>query len=105
MMRDLLQEYNNTDQILEIICDKDTRLILESTRDFAKSANQIILECNLAQSTTYRKLKKLVQLNLLSVKYVIGKYPSREMRYRSNLCLFRGNPLFQSKISDTYSGR
>lgn|SRR5574340_1422751 len=97
MMRDLVQEYNNADQIYEIICDRDTRLILESTRDFSKSANQIILECNLAQSTAYRKLKRLMQLNLLRVKYIMGDYGRWEMRYHSNLCLFRDQSLFSKQ--------
>ena len=97
MMRDLVQEHNNADQIYEIICNRDTRLILESTRDFPKSANQIILECNLAQSTAYRKLKRLMQLNLLRVKYIMGDYGRWEMRYHSNLCLFRDQSHFSKQ--------
>ncbi|HKU32339.1 MAG TPA: hypothetical protein VJR22_00650 [Candidatus Nitrosotalea sp.] len=72
----------------KILSDRDTKLILESTYDVSKSANQIILESNLAQSTTYRKLKRLVETNLLQIEYVVGMSGRWEMRYKTNACLF-----------------
>ncbi|MGI0046504.1 MAG: hypothetical protein ACREBB_04870 [Nitrosotalea sp.] len=75
-----------------ILFDRCARLILESTYDVAKSANQIILDSNIAQSTAYRKLKKMTDMNFLHVNYVVGEHGKWEMRYRSNLCLFDNKP-------------
>jgi predicted transcriptional regulator len=58
----------------EGIFDTDTKRILESTKDMSKSASQIISECNIAQSTAYKKLKKLAQMNLLRTKHVFREY-------------------------------
>lgn len=96
-MAQRITSLENKDMIFEAVADKDVRTILESTRDFYKSANQIILECNLAQSTAYRKLKRLARLNIINVKYVMGEYSGMEMRYRSNLCLFIGKTLFSKQ--------
>lgn len=74
----------------KLLSDRDTRLILESTVAEPKSANQIILESNIAQSTAYRKLKKLVCMNVLKIEYVVGMNRRWEMRYRSNLHLNPG---------------
>lgn len=71
-----------------VITDRDAKLILASTNDKAKSANQIIVESNLAQSTAYRRLKRLASLNLLRIEYVIGECGRWEMRYKNNICLF-----------------
>lgn len=70
-----------------IVFGMDTKRILESTKDMSKSTNEIISECNVAQSTAYRKLKKLTRVKFLRIKYVIGKSGRWEMRYQSNLCL------------------
>lgn len=67
--------------------DRDIRSILGLTYEKAKSANQIIVESNVAPSTAYRKLKKLVTLNFLQVEYVIGNHGRWETRYKKNLCL------------------
>lgn len=79
----------NKDTTFETIADKDVKAILESTRDLPKSAQQIISECNIAESTAYRKLNRLVCQNLLNVKYVVGQCCRWEMRYTSNLCLLK----------------
>jgi response regulator of citrate/malate metabolism len=84
-MSQLIQEVDDQQKLSKIILERETRRILESTMDF-KSANQIILECNISQSTAYRKIKRLVELNLLRVKHVMGEYGRWEMRYQSNLC-------------------
>ncbi|MGI0073441.1 MAG: hypothetical protein ACREA3_06490 [Nitrosotalea sp.] len=73
--------------ISEIILDTYTKRILESTRDVPKSTNQIISECNIAQSTAYRKLKKLAQMNLLRSRHVFSESGNWETKYQSNLCL------------------
>lgn len=70
-------------KISDIINERESRRILESTKDF-KSAKQIILECNISQSTAYRKIKKLADMNLLSVKHIMGEYGKWEAQYRSN---------------------
>ncbi len=83
-----VQSSGKTGSYERAISDRDTRLILESTRDIAKSVYQIINESNLAQSTAYRKLKRLANLNFLKIEYVIGENGRWEMRYKNNLCLF-----------------
>lgn len=88
-MAQRITSLENKDPILEIIADRDVRTLLESTRDFPKSAQQIISECNLAESTAYRKLNRLVCRNLLNVRYAVGQSCRWEMRYRSNLCLLK----------------
>ncbi|MDE1830480.1 MAG: hypothetical protein KGI25_09175 [Thaumarchaeota archaeon] len=88
LMPDQIQRSGKTDPYERVISDRDTKLILESTCDMAKSANQIIVESNLAQSTAYRKLKRLVDLNFLQIQHVIGECGRWEMRYKNNLCLF-----------------
>lgn len=85
MMSELIHEENNQQSVFKIILERETKRILESTMDF-KSANQIIFECNISQSTAYRKIKRLVDLNLLHVKHVMGEHGRWEMRYQSNLC-------------------
>lgn len=86
-MSQRITSLKNKDITFEVLADKDVRTILTSTRDLPKSAQQIIFECNIAESTAYRKLNKLVCQNLLNVKYVVGQCGRWEMRYRSNLCL------------------
>lgn len=88
MIHDQVQRLGQADLYQRMISDRDTRLILESIQDKAKSANQIIMESNLAQSTAYRKLKRLVNLNVLQIENVIGKDGRWEMRFKNNLCLF-----------------
>lgn len=93
---DQIKRSPNSKTCEPMLFDRDTRLILESTCNMEKSANQIILDSNIAQSTAYRKLKKLVSLNFLNIRYVIGEYGRWETRYRSNLCLFDSKPLRDS---------
>lgn len=66
--------------------DRDTRLILESTQGTAKSAGQIISESNIAPSTAYRKLRRLVDFNFLRIEHVMGDNGRWETRYMNNLC-------------------
>jgi response regulator of citrate/malate metabolism len=88
-MAQRITSLENKDPIFEIIADRDVKTILESTRDSPKSAQQIISECNIAESTAYRKLNRLVCQNLLNVRYAVGQSCRWEMRYRSNLCLLK----------------
>ena len=94
MMNDLLQKYGKSDIVPEIYFDRDYKLILATTQDYGKSASQISLECNIAQSTAYRKLKRLTQLNLVGIKNVMGRYGRWEKIYHSNLCLLSNPSLF-----------
>lgn len=92
-MSKLIQKRDNQQDIFKIIFERDTKRILESIMDSPKSANQIIFECNIAQSTAYRKLKRLLGLNIVRVKYVMAGCGRWEMQYQSNLCLFRDTPV------------
>lgn len=87
-MSDQTRRSYKIDRYKRIITDRDTKLILESISGTAKSANQIILESNLAQSTAYRKLKRLVEMNFLQTEYSMGEYGRWETLYKHNLCLF-----------------
>ena len=86
MMYGQMERSDETNKYEKLIMDRDTKLILQSTYGMAKSANQIIFESNLAQSTAYRKLKRLVRMNFLYVEHVIGECGRWEMRYKNNLC-------------------
>ena len=90
-MHDQIQKLHKDVTYKKTIFDRDTKLILKSTYDMAKSANQIMFEANIAQSTAYRKLKKLVNMNFLQIEYVVGEYGRWEMRYKNNLCLLHNN--------------
>lgn len=67
-----------------LMSDRDARLILEAAMQEPKSASQIIFESNIAQSTAYRKLKRLSSMNLLKIEYTVGDHGRWEMRYRTN---------------------
>ena len=67
------------------ILDLDMMRILESTHRVGKSANRIMYELNIPQSTAYRKIRNLVEMRLLSIHYEIGKSGRWENRYKNNL--------------------
>ena len=75
-----------------LMSDRDARLILDAAMQEAKSASQIIIESNIAQSTAYRKLKRLSSLNLLKIEYTVGDHGRWEMRYRTNPTVLSGKP-------------
>ncbi|SRR5579885_1171672 len=87
LIHDQMQRLDKERFYKRIVSDRDTKLILQSTYDTAKSAYQIMFEANIAQSTLYRKLRKLVRMNFLQIEYVIGEHGRWEMRYKNNLCL------------------
>lgn len=68
-----------------LLGDREAMRILESTMHEAKPASQIILESNIAQSTAYRKLKRLTNLSLLKIEFNLGDHGRWEMRYRTNV--------------------
>ena len=84
---------SSIDPYEKVIFDRNTKLILESIQNTSKSANQIIIESNLAKSTAYRKLNRLVDLNFLKIEHVIGEHGRWEMRYKNNTCLFFNKPI------------
>lgn len=90
MMDGQSQRYSGGRAYQRLMTDRDARLILESAKQEAKSASQIILESNIAQSTAYRKLKRLSSLNLLKIEYTVGDHGRWEMRYRTNSVLLSG---------------
>lgn len=69
--------------IVEALTDEDCRRILAATSDEALSANEISERCDLPRSTTYRKLEKLTDVDLLGERIRIcrsGKNPSEYVR-------------------------
>ena len=66
----------------ESILDAKTTLILLATSD-SKSAMEVSRECNIPLSTTYRKLEKLLQLNLVKISGII-KEGNKSFLFTSN---------------------
>ena len=51
--------------VLEALNDPDARAILQATTDGPRSTSEIAEDCDLALSTTYRKIDTLVECGLL----------------------------------------
>ncbi|MDE1861657.1 MAG: hypothetical protein KGI33_01965 [Thaumarchaeota archaeon] len=65
-----------------ILADRHSRLIMDATCNVGKSAQQIISDSNVPQSTAYRKIRRLVESNLLEIYFEIGDGGRWENRYR-----------------------
>jgi DNA-binding transcriptional ArsR family regulator len=59
------EDPDRVDTMLQILEDSSNRAILEATSEEPKSARELSECCDLALSTTYRKLNRLVDANLL----------------------------------------
>ncbi|MHB9288854.1 helix-turn-helix domain-containing protein [Halobacteriales archaeon Cl-PHB] len=74
-----LTDATAVDAVLGVLDDADCRAMLEATDDTALSAQELAEACDLAQSTTYRKVEMLDEAGLLDENIRIkpsGKHTS-----------------------------
>ena len=82
-----------TESILEVFGEPDKKKIFESVMDESKTVYDIINECNIPQTSGYRKINSLIKNGLLSINgYVetqdgkkVNKYKSVFQNMRINL--------------------
>ena len=73
----------NSDEIKRIASDSDFEKIINCICREAKTVKQISKETELTISTTYRKIKKLNENNMLILSGSINIENKREFRYQS----------------------
>ncbi len=77
-----LGDENRIDEVLNALEDGECRAILAATTTEALSASEIAETCDIALSTTYRKLDRLVDAELLEEKVRISKSGKHTSEYR-----------------------
>jgi predicted transcriptional regulator len=71
------------EELMVALADPDCQCILSATRDGPKTANELSTDCDIPQSTIYRKLDLLSETMLLDERVRInqdGKHPSEYVR-------------------------
>lgn len=91
-----IQEETTKDTLLEILADKYSRTILESTIDMPKSAIDISNECGIPISTAYRRVQRLHSHKLLGISGSISQDGKKYFLYKSKIksimtCFNRGS--------------
>lgn len=87
MMDNILSfEYNDAIPRLQVLADIVSHKIILSTIDIAKTAQQIALENKLPVSSTYKKIRRLHQLDLLCIdKVSIDESGKKVLFYKSKI--------------------
>jgi predicted transcriptional regulator len=80
-----VQEETNKDVLLEILADKYSRTILESTVDVSKSALELSKDCGIPISTAYRRVHRLHTHKLLGISGSINKDGKKYFLYKSRI--------------------
>jgi len=80
-----IEESAYKDFLLEILADKYSRAVLESTRECPKSAKQLSQECNMPICTTYRRVQGLYDRKLLSISGTINENGKKFFLYKSKV--------------------
>ena len=79
-------EYNEAIPRLQLLADIISHKIILSTIDIAKTAQQIALENNLPVSSTYKKIRRLCQMDLLCIDQVnIDESGKKVLLYKSRV--------------------
>jgi hypothetical protein len=101
MGRTLSFEYDEAIPRLQLLADSVSHKIILATIDIAKTAQHIALENNLPVSSTYKKIRRLCQMDLLCIDQVNidesgkkvlfykSKVKSLEFYLRKNGCLLQ----------------
>jgi hypothetical protein len=101
MGRTLSFEYDDAIPRLQLLADSVSHKIILATIDVAKTAQHIALENNLPVSSTYKKIRRLCQMDLLCIDQVNidesgkkvlfykSKEKSLEFYLRKNGCLLQ----------------
>jgi hypothetical protein len=86
MGRTLSFEYDEAIARLHLLADVVSHKIILATIDIAKTAQQIALENNLPVSSTYKKIRRLCQMDLLYVDEVnIDESGKKVLFYKSKV--------------------
>ena len=80
-----IQEQTTKDTLLEILADKYSRTILESTIDMPKSAIDLSNECGIPISTAYRRVQRLHAHKLLGISGSISQDGKKYYLYKSKV--------------------
>lgn len=80
-----VQEKTTKDILLEIMADKYSRAILESTMDASKSALELSIDCDIPISTAYRRVQQLYTHKLLGISGSINKDGKKYFLYKSKI--------------------
>ena len=80
-----VQEETTKDTLLEILADKYSRTILESTTDMPKSAIDLSNECGIPISTAYRRVQRLHAHKLLGISGSISQDGKKYFLYKSKI--------------------
>lgn len=80
-----VQEEETKSALLEVLADRYSRAILESTLDMPKSTIDLSLECGIPISTTYRRVQLLHQHKLLGISGSISQDGKKYFLYKSKI--------------------
>src|SRR5574337_217745 len=80
-----VQEEATKDALLEVLADKYSRAILESTLEMPKSTIDLSNECGIPISTTYRRVQILHQHKLLGISGSISQDGKKYFLYKSKI--------------------
>ena len=80
-----VQEETAKDVLLEIMADKYSRAILESTMDVSKSALELSSDCGIPISTAYRRVQQLHTHKLLGISGSINEDGKKYFLYKSKV--------------------
>ena len=80
-----VQEETTKDVLLEIMADKYSRAILESTMNVSKSALELSSDCGIPISTTYRRVQQLHTHKLLGISGSLNKDGKKYFLYKSKV--------------------
>lgn len=80
-----VQEETTKDTLLEVIADRYSRAILESTIEMPKSVIDLSKECGVPISTAYRRVQRLHDLKLLSISGSINEDGKKYFLYKSKI--------------------
>jgi hypothetical protein len=80
-----VQEETTKTVLLEILADKYSRAILESTLDMPKSTIDLSIECGIPISTTYRRVQLLHNHKLLGISGSISEDGKKYFLYKSKI--------------------
>lgn len=80
-----IQEQTAKDALLDIMADKYSRGILESTIDMPKSAIDLSNECGIPISTAYRRVQLLHRNKLLGISGSINQDGKKYFLYKSKI--------------------
>jgi hypothetical protein len=86
MGRTLSFEYDEAIPRLQLLADSVSHKIILATIDIAKTAQHIALENNLPVSSTYKKIRRLCQMDLLRIDQVnIDESGKKAIFYKSKI--------------------